>query len=87
MPKEQLYYVHDTRQGGCVGNCALWWGKDRKGYTTQLEDAGLYTADEVRGMRETDVGWPKEFVESIAVRHVRVEPMREYDTVKTVKGR
>jgi hypothetical protein len=37
----QLYYVQDTRQ--MVGNCMLWWCPDRKGYTTQIDEAGLYT--------------------------------------------
>ena len=73
--KEQLYYVQETRSG-CVGNCVLWWGKDRCGYTTEIRDAGLYTEADVRGMRKTDVGWPQELVETNILEHVRLGPLQ-----------
>lgn len=66
---EQLYYVQDTRQ--IVGNCVLWWCPDSNGYTTQLNEAGLYTRERVLRMRDTDRPWPKELVESCVVTHVR----------------
>lgn len=72
---EQLYYVQDTRQ--YVGNCVLWWGKDRAGYTCHLSRAGLYTAEECVGMRETDRAWPRELVERAASRMVDMQLLRE----------
>lgn len=64
-----LFYVQDTRQP--VGDCALWWRPKGAGYTCELEDAGLYTAEEVgRLPRPTDVAWPREVVEAAARRHV-----------------
>lgn len=74
----QLYYIEDTRQ--VVGNCVLWWGKDRAGYFCALDDAGLYSgmeAADIVGLRseKTDVAWPRELVEASAVRHVRSEPL------------
>ena len=73
MPENtQLYYIQDTRQ--IVGNCMLWWGPNRAGYTTQLEEAGLYPkkeAEEICRNRRTDRAWPKDLVESNTVTHVR----------------
>jgi len=82
---EQLYYIQDSRQ--MVGNCILWWCPDSKGYTTQIDEAGLYTKKEVEGMRSTDVGWPKEFVDAHVSKHVRRDRLRQADTVETVRGR
>lgn len=65
----QLFYVQDTRQ--YVGNCMLFWAKDRKGYTCELDNSGLYTQAEVDRMRETDRPWPREIIEQNAIRHVR----------------
>ena len=75
MPEQQLYYVQEKSQYVC--NCVLWWGKDRCGYITQIEEAGLYTADECAGMRPTDVPWRKEVVEAAICRHVRIEHLQE----------
>ena len=71
---EQLYYVQDARD--CVGNCILWWCPARKGYTTELDKAGLYTRAQVLDMRDTDKAWPKEIVEATTVRHVRADSLR-----------
>jgi len=68
-----LFYIQDKRQ--IVGNCVLWWRANGQGYTTELNDAGLYPAE--KGLRETDVLVPKELAESLAVKHVRVEPLRD----------
>lgn len=36
MPKEQLFYLQDSRQ--YVGNDILWWARNGAGYTTSLLD-------------------------------------------------
>lgn len=82
---KQLYYVQDSRQ--IVGNCMLWWCPDRRGYTTQIDEAGLYTADEVASMRDTDIGWPKELIESCIVKHVRRDHVRQKDRAETIRGK
>lgn len=66
-----LYYVQDARQ--VVGNCALWWCPQSKGYTCELREAGEYSGREVRSMRDTDVPWPVAAVREVAVQHVRSE--------------
>lgn len=62
---DQLFYLQDSR--GYVGNDVQWWAKDGKGYTTDLSKAHVYTkADAVaqHEMRETDIPWPKEYIDA-----------------------
>lgn len=69
----ELYYVQDTRS--VVGNCALFWGKDRSGYVCNLAEAGQYTGKEVMSMRDTDVPWPVDVVHANTVTHVRTDAL------------
>lgn len=63
------YYVLDT---SCiVGDCALWWRPRGRGYTTNLDEAGIYTGAEVAKLhRATDVPFPYAVVQQRAIRHV-----------------
>ncbi len=70
MPK---FYIMDTRQ--VVGNCVLWWCPDGAGYTTQLEEAGLYEHSDDR--RPTDVEVPEDLARACGVTHVRIELLRD----------
>jgi len=79
-PKEsateaEMYYIVDTRT--IVGNCALFWCPDGKGYTTQLEEAGLYTKAEAMSHRPTDLPVPASLARAHGVTHVRVDRLRE----------
>lgn len=82
---DDRYYILDTR--GCVGNCAMWWAPDRKGYTSELNKAGLYTAEQCRGLRETDIPILREIVERHAVRHVRLDRLRDAGHVRSCIAR
>lgn len=84
-PTEQLYYVQDTRQ--MVGNCMLLWGIANQGYTTEVDKAGLYTKADIKGMRKTDIGWPKEVIERNVTTHIRRDTMQQQEDVETVEGR
>lgn len=53
-PDSDLYYVQDKR--AAVGNCMLFWGQNGAGYTCDLDRAGKYTAEQVRGMVSEPVG-------------------------------
>ncbi len=66
-----LYYVQDARQ--VVGNCGSWWAPNGNGYVCSIDEAGKYTGERVKSMRETDVPWPVEYVEARTVRHCRVD--------------
>lgn len=59
------YYLQDSR--GYVGNDMLFWAKNGQGYTTDLRKAQVYTKDEAvrqHQCRETDIPWPKEYIDS-----------------------
>jgi len=66
------HYIMDARQ--VVGNCALWWRPEGAGYTTQLNEAGLYPAD--YSCRKTDILVPKEVAERFVVQHVLIDQLR-----------
>lgn len=73
----KYFYIQDTRQ--YVGNCVLWWCPNSGGYTTQIDEAGLYTEEEANKIcsnRNTDIAWPQDVVEKSIVKHVRIERLR-----------
>jgi len=77
MPEEDgepRFYLLDSRS--CVGNCALWWRPDGKGYTCELDQAGTFTLDEARSHRSTDVPVPVSVAQHSSVRHVRWDALR-----------
>lgn len=55
-----MFYILDTRGGG--GGFSLWWRAERKGYTVNLDEAGLYQEEEARSieqLRGTDRAVPE----------------------------
>jgi hypothetical protein len=68
-----LYYVQDARPSSTVGNCGSWWAPNGNGYVCSIDEAGKYTGERVKSMRDTDVPWPVEYVETRTVRHCRVD--------------
>lgn len=72
----ELYYLQDTR--GVVGNSALWWAKNRNGYTCDLNKAHVFTMKEAYDQhrsRPTDLPWPVSVVDPKAQRHADVQWM------------
>ena len=69
-----FFYVQNK---GYVGNCLLWWKKDRCGYTTDLKDALMLSELELikfnKHKRPTDIIWSIEKVQDYAVIHVTQE--------------
>lgn len=59
-----LFYILDTRT--VIGNEALWWRPERAGYTTNLEEAGQYNAEQIKGIRPSDVPVPVELARQLA---------------------
>jgi len=60
-----LFYLQDSRD--YVGNDILFWAKNEKGYTTDLNNAETYTKKEAvaqHNRRESDIPWPKDYVDS-----------------------
>lgn len=68
-----LYFLQDTRS--VVGNCMVFWAKDCCGYTTNLEDAHLFTLDEAIGHRSTDRPWPAEQMWKLSKPRVDVQDL------------
>lgn len=70
---EKLFYIQHTECS--VGNCLLFWGPNRGGYTCDLNRAGKYTLDEARRIVATrkpseEIAWPVEHVDKLSHRHV-----------------
>lgn len=69
------HYILDARS--CVGNCALWWRPGGKGYTCELDQAGLFTEEAAGAHRRTDVPVHKDVARRLVVSHVRWEHLRD----------
>ena len=65
------FFIQDSRS--YVGNDVSWWRQGRDGYTTNLNQAGLFTGDEaslITNNRMTDIAWPEEYVRSLSIQTV-----------------
>lgn len=78
-----MYYLVDLR--GTVGNCASLWRAGGKGYTCDVNDAGLFTEEQALSHRETDLPVPAELVEHLAIRHVRIDHIRKHIDVEAYR--
>ena len=62
---EEMYYI----QNGFSGNAVVWWAKDSKGYTSNLNEAGKYTKEfafnQVACGRSGEYAWPCSYVDGI----------------------
>lgn len=66
----KTYYI----QTGYVGNAILWWGKESKGYTTDIEEAGVYTHQQAMRIiqRDQDKAWLCEHVDNCTAAHKKI---------------
>ena len=58
------YYLQDSRN--YCGNDVMWWATRNRGYTTNLNEAAIFTKEEAQAQhncRETDIPWPKGYVD------------------------
>ena len=65
------YYLLDARNP--IGNCALFWRPEGAGYTTNLNEAGLY--DKGHSSRETDIEIPENIAKECAIIHVELDTL------------
>lgn len=71
------FYLQDSRS--YVGNDMQFWGIACNGYTTDLRKAQVFTKAEAvarHQMRETDIPWPKEYIDA------RTRPAVDFQYVK-----
>ena len=76
--EQEQYYLQESET--IVGNCMLFWRKDRKGYTTNLDEAHIFTREEALAQqrcRETDIPWPKKTLDKVAQRTVDIQHIKE----------
>lgn len=59
-----LFYLQDSRS--YVGDGLQFWGKGGRGYVTDLDKAELFTAEQAVRHRDTDIPWPKDYIDARA---------------------
>ncbi|SDH70658.1 hypothetical protein SAMN05444503_105219 [Pseudomonas sp. BS3767] len=59
------FYLQDSRSH--VGDGLTFWALGG-GYTTNLDKAELFTLKQARGNRDTDIPWPKAYIDERASR-------------------
>ncbi|KWD81821.1 hypothetical protein [Burkholderia ubonensis] len=77
-----LFYLQDSRS--FVGNDVMWWA-DPDGYTTDLRKARLFTrgdAQQHHNTRETDILWPKEYIDAKTRPAVDVQYIRRDEALR-----
>lgn len=57
-----MYYI----QNGYVGNAMCWWGLNSRGYTTDINKAQRYTAEEAENIikRPQDIAWECDHIDN-----------------------
>lgn len=62
MNEEKMYYI----QNGYVGNAMCWWAENSRGYTTDINKAGRYTAEQAKNIitRPQDIAWECDHIDN-----------------------
>lgn len=60
------FYLQDSRPHAYVGDGLSFWGLGGSGYVTDLAKAQLFTRDGALDHRETDIPWPKDYIDARA---------------------
>lgn len=65
LQDKEMYYI----QNGFSGNAIVWWAKDSKGYTSNLNEAGKFTKEfafnQVACGRSGEYAWPCSYVDGV----------------------
>lgn len=61
---EALFYIQNE---GYCGNALFWWGKNSKGYVTDIRQAGKYTYAEAKNIcqRDEDHAYPVMYIDGL----------------------
>lgn len=80
-----LGYFIQCRAG--AGDIAFWWKPNRNGYTTNIDEAGVYALDDVRdAYPDVNIPWPVEAVRPLAHRVVDLDKLRELAPKEPSRG-
>jgi len=71
MDHIDLYYILDRSTP--VGDYALWWKPNGRGYTTNLDEAGLYPLEFASNQRPTDIPVPEVTAVQLSERAVKFD--------------
>lgn len=58
------FYLQDSRDHAYVGDGLSFWGFKGSGYVTDLDKAQLFTKDGACDHRDTDIPWPKDYIDA-----------------------
>ncbi|QJI38261.1 hypothetical protein [Pseudomonas sp. ADAK13] len=61
---DDQFYLQDSRSH--VGDGLTFHGKAHRGYYTDLDKCELYTKEKACGHRDTDIPWPKQYIDERA---------------------
>ena len=70
------FYLQDSRSH--VGDGLMFWGKESRGYYTDLDKCELYTKAQALRHRDTDIPWPKQYIDERAHYGVDCQLMDEH---------
>ena len=78
MSQEKDYVVWYT--GNYNGDCVIFWGPNRSGYVTNLDEAGRYTKEEaesIQALRGLEQAVPLKVAEAAVSRHITAGKLRQ----------
>jgi hypothetical protein len=81
------WYLQDTRS--YTGNDVMWWAKDGKGYTTDVNKAHVYGRAEAfqqAAMRGCDKAWPKAYIDGKTRPAVDMQYINHADAIAATQG-
>ena len=80
---ENLYYI---QKHGYVGNSILWWKYNNAGYTTNIDQARVFTEDEAKKLcKDVDgcIAWNKDHIDNNISKHVDMQNVSKKDFAYT----
>ena len=83
---EEGFYILSTKYS--EGNYLTWWCPNNAGYTTRLDDAGVYTAEEVKaypGYYNNGEDTEAILVSEVHKHVVRVVSMDSYSDIRSAR--
>lgn len=78
-----MYYIQYCKQYS--GNCVMWWKAGANGYTSNLDKAGVFTAEEIKklNIREgVDIIWHKTSLDNRIQRTVDMQYLPRSEAIK-----
>ncbi len=58
------FYLQDSREHAYVGDGLSFWAPKGGGYITDLDKAALFTLEQATSHRDTDIPWPKKYIDA-----------------------